>query len=306
MQRIAFVGQGTYFEACSLGDGVLPGVRTTFLEYRQGGDPAALQRGLAAFAPDAIVVFRPEILPPGLLAGRDALVLGFLTEPLPRKEGAVHEDLRRRLAQLEAVDAGNVDRVVAFDPLIARTADAVLPVWRSTPLPVADRYYVDPATIGRRIARPQALFVGRSTKHREKYLEPAKHTFDVLHLAHGVDASSLGDYLQRHEIAINLHNEPYASFENRVCLHLAAGHLVLTEPLSPLHGLEPGIDLLEVETPDALWEALGALRRSPGMWHGVRVRGRRKAESFRASHVWPRLLADLAADVAARGRALAA
>ena len=305
MQRIAFVGQGTYFEACALADGVLPGVRTTFLEFRQGGDPERLGRGLDAFAPDAIVVFRPEILPEGLLRDRSALVLGFLTEPLPRKQGKVHLDLQRRLEQLSAVDPANVDRVVAFDPLIAQSADAYLPVWRSTPLPVADRYFVDPRSIGRRIERSQALFVGRSTKHREKYLEPVKHSYDVLHLAHGVDADALADYMRRHEVAINLHNEDYVSFENRVCLHLAAGHLVFTERLDPLHGLEPGIDFVEVDTPESLWEALGALRRHPAMWHAQRVRGRFKAESFRASRVWPRLLWDLAADVGAPARTAA-
>ena len=307
MQRIAFVGQGTYFEACSLEDGVLPGVRTTFLEFRQGGDPERLRRGLDAFAPDAIVVFRPEILPEGLLRDRAGVhVLGFLTEPLPRKQGKVHVDLQRRLEQLSAVDPANVDRVVAFDPLIAQSADAYLPVWRSTPLPVADRYYVDPRSIAPRITKPQALFVGRSTKHREKHLEPVKHSYDVLHLAHGVDADALAGYLGRHEVAINLHNEDYVSFENRVCLHLAAGHLVLTERLEPLHGLEPGIDLVEIDTPESLWEALGALRRHPGMWHAQRVRGRFKAESFRASRVWPRLLWDLAADVGAHARRTAA
>ena len=34
-------------------------------------------------------------------------------------------------------------------------------------------------------------------------------------------------------IAVNLHNNPYPSFENRVCIALAAGHLVISESLSP-------------------------------------------------------------------------
>ena len=102
-------------------------------------------------------------------------------------------------------------------------------------------------------------------------------------------------------VGINLHNEPYPSFENRVCLHLAAGHLVLSEPLSPPHGLEPGIDYLVVNGPWDIVAAIDALRRFPGVYHRVRVRGRRKAERFRASHVYPRLMRDLLADVATFG-----
>ena len=46
---------------------------------------------------------------------------------------------------------------------------------------------------------------------------------------------------------------------------------------------------------------LGTLRRDATVWHAVRVRGRRKAEQFRASRVYPRLVADLLADVRAFG-----
>ena len=87
-----------------------------------------------------------------------------------------------------------------------------------------------------------------------------------------------------------------------MCLHLAAGHLVITEPLSPMHGLEGGLDLLEVSTPDGLQGTLEVMHRYPGVFHRVRVRGRRKAEQYRASRVWPRLIADLLTDLEAFGR----
>ena len=45
------------------------------------------------------------------------------------------------------------------------------------------------------------------------------------------------------------------------------------------------------------------LGRFPGLWHRVRVRGSQKAEQFRASRVWPRLLQDAIADVTAFGSA---
>jgi hypothetical protein len=294
--RLAFVGQRTFFEACALGD-EHPRFTTAFLEFRKGGDADALLAALRGFAPHAVVVFRPEIVPPGALADLRAATLGFLTEPIPRGVGAGHPDQRRRMWELEHVDPGNFDRVVSFDPLIAQTAEQVLPVWRSLPLPVADRYF---RTVGPPIhGRPRVVFVGRSTPHREWLLTPAKHAFDVVHYAFGLGADELEEVLAQHEVGINLHNEPYPSFENRVSLHLAAGHLLLTEALSPLHGLEPGIDFVEIDTDGAISHALDMVTRYPGTWHSVRVRGRMKAEGFRASRVYPRLIGDLFAELSA-------
>lgn len=291
--RVAFVGQTTFFEACALtqpAGGLVP----RFIEFRKGGDPAALMTQLEAFAPHVVAVFRPEIVPAGLLAELDAARLGFLTEPLPRVAGGTHPDLERRLADLRETDPANFDRIVAFDPLIAASAEAVLPVWRSLPLPVNDRYF---RPVGSGLGRPRVLFVGRSTEHRERMLTPSKHMFDVLHLAFGVHGDRLEQEMDGADVGINLHNEPYPSFENRVSLHLAAGHLVISEPLSPLHGLEPNIDFLEITTPGQLLDAIERLHRFPGMFQRIRVRGRRKAESFRASRVWPRLVLDLLTDL---------
>jgi hypothetical protein len=283
--RLAFVGQSTYFEACALDAGAHPRFVTRFHEFRGGADANALLATLHGFAPDVVIVFRPEIVPEGAFAGLEALTLGFLTEPLPRTgngDRVSHEDLERRLWELGEVDGENFDRIVAFDPLIADTADQVLPVTRPDPT-------------------AQPVFVGRSTEHREWLLTPAKHRFDLLHLAFGIDATRLERVMDEHWVAINAHNEPYPSFENRVCLHLAAGHLVFSEPLSPQHGLEPDIDYLEFFTPQHLERMLVTLRRDSTVWHAVRVRGRRKAEQFRASRVYPRVVSDLLADVRAFG-----
>jgi hypothetical protein len=246
-----------------------------------------------------VVVFRPEIVPAGLFDGLRAAVIGFLTEPIPRAAGGkAHPDLRRRRADLRAADPGNFDRIVAFDPLIVPTADAFLPVWRALPIPVDDRMFA-PVRAPRGPAR--LGFVGRSTPHRERFLAHPKHELDVLHVAFGLHGPELDEFMRGLDVAINLHNEPYPSFENRVCLHLAAGHLVVSETLSPTHGLEPGIDYLEISEPDELLSALRTVRRHPEAYHRVRVRGRRKAELYRASHVWPRVVADCFADVAAFG-----
>ena len=301
--RLAFVGQATFFRACGLFERSAR-LFTAFFDFRHGADAGALLTRVRAFAPHVVVVFRPEILPHGLFAELRAAVLGFLTEPIPRAHGrAAHPDLRRRRADLAAIDPGNVDRVVAFDPLIAPTAEAFVPVWRSLPLPVADELY---APVARPAGAATILFVGRSTDHREAFLAAPKGQLDVVHAAFGIGSAELAELMAAHPIALNLHNEPYPSFENRVCLHLAAAQLVVSETLDPTHGLEPDIDFLEVAEPDHLLAVLQAAVRFPQAYQRVRVRGRRKAEAFRASSVYPRLVDDLLVDLRAFGTARAA
>jgi hypothetical protein len=297
--RIAFVGQSTYFRATSL-DEHSARIDTRYIEFREGRDPGGLMAALRDHDPHVVVVFRPELIPAGLFGGMRAATLGFLTEPLPRTGRKKHPDLDRRLNEMRAVDPSNFDRFVCFDPLMIETAESILPVWRSIPLPVADRYYRDVRPIA---GRPRICFVGRSTEHREQYLMPVKHEFDILHLAFGVDADRLETVLDEHDATINLHNEPYESFENRVCIHLAAGHLVISERLNPRHGLEPGIDYLEIGNPDELLDIMWPLHRWPGAYDRMRIRGRMKAEQYRASEVYPRLVHDLLADLAAFGTA---
>jgi hypothetical protein len=297
--RLAFVGQTTYFAACALAD-EHPQLSTRFLEFRRGGDAAVLRAALDAFAPHAVIVFRPEIIPAGLFAGLSAASVGYLTEPIPRSENRdAHPDLQRRLYELEQVDRSNFDRVISFDPMIAPTSARVgLPVWRSVPLPVADHFFA-PA---RRIqAPPRILFAARGTPHRLALLRPLQRRFDVLHVSFGFVDREFDALIRAHDVGINLHNEPYPSYENRVSIYLAAGMLVISEPLSPAHGLEPGIDFLEATSGEDLVAHVLRLHAYPGVYDRVCARGRQKAEAFRASRVYPRLLADLWADVAAFG-----
>jgi hypothetical protein len=298
--RLAFVGQQTYFRACAL-DEHSDRVRTTFVDYRAGRDAELMRARLDAFAPHAVVVFRPETLPAGILADIPAGIVGFLTEPISRETSGrrgLHWDLEARRRDMAGLDRANVDRIVSFDPLIVPTADEFMEVWRSLPIPVADRLY---RPVKRIRGTPRMLFVGRSTVHRERYLIDVKHRFDCLHVAFGVQVEELEGLLDRHEITFNIHNEPYPSFENRVYLHLAAGHLVISEPLSPTHGLEPGFDFVEIAYPEDLMAVAVEARAFPDAFHRVRVRGRQKAELVRASRVWPALVRDLFADIAAFG-----
>ncbi|HEU4974339.1 MAG TPA: hypothetical protein VFT50_04575 [Baekduia sp.] len=292
--RLAFVGQATYFDLCALEApaGIL---EPRFFDFRYGEPFDEAAAGLAAFDPHVIVMFRPELAPATALADVDAVTVGFLTEPLPRERGDAHPDLERRLEYLQMIDPANWDRIISFDPLVAETVDELVPVWRSMPLPVSDRCYAEPTR--RTEGRPQVLFPGRSTDHREDFLVDAKHHYDILHIAHGLTGDRLIEALTQSDVGINVHNEPYPSFENRVSTFCAAGLLVISEELSPTHGLEPGLDFIQVEDKHDLLMVLFSVHRELGAFDRMRARARQKAERFRASSVYERLVGDLARDL---------
>ncbi len=295
--RVAFVGQGVYFAQCSLQEPA-GGLDPVFIDFRAGVPADAMLDGLAAHDPDVVVVFRPEIIPAGLFASLRALTIGYLTEPLPRTGGVAHGDLDQRMWWMRQIDPSNFDRIVSFDPEIAETAATLVPVWRSEPIPVSDSLFMDPRP---RTEPVGLLFVGRSTEHRELLLAPVKRAHPIVHIGHGIFGEQLRRFFARADIQLNLHNNPYPTFENRVCLALAAGHLVISEPLSPTHELIDGEHLLVASTPEQFLALVDEAVADPSAFTQIQAAGRRQAERFRASTVFPRLIAEAMDDVAHRG-----
>lgn len=295
--RVAFVGQSVFFAQCSL-QAPADGVEPTFIDFRSAAPPEPLLAQLRELDPDVVLVFRPEIIPLGAFDSLRAHTIGYLTEPLPRSGKDDHPDLRARLRWLKEVDAPNFDRIISFDPLIAQTAASVLPVWRSLPIPVSDSLFAD---VRERAHPARLLFVGRPTEHREELLAPVKEKYPIVHIGHGLFGERLVRFMARADVQLNLHNNPYPSFENRVCIALAAGHLVISEQLSPRHDLEPGRDYLEFRTATQLTELIERLTQDPDAFLDVQHAGREQAENFRASRVYPALLRDAVADIAAAG-----
>ena len=185
-------------------------------------------------------------------------------------------------ATLGACGHDSTARTIAADPAAG--------AWRTMPPPVDDRLY---EPVRRPPNPPRALLVGESTAHRERFLIGAKHSYDLLHYAHGLYGDELADALARTSIGVNLRDALREGFEHNALVHLAAGQLLISEPLTPTFGLEPGTDFVEVDRPDELMSALYLLDRRPDSYDRVRLAGREKAEAFRASVVWPRVIGDL-------------
>jgi len=119
-------------------------------------------------------------------------------------------------------------------------------------------------------------------------LVPAQESVDV-------EALLPSDSIDLHEltIGISVGESILRGFPILAAAHLAAGHGLISEPLFPLHGLEPGIDYFDVTSPEELQHVTNYVHRHPGVARLMAYRGRHKAEYFRASRVWPRILDDL-------------
>ncbi len=281
--RVAFVGAEVWLDGCTPpapARGLWPArfapVGTRDLE-------AALP-AIAAFRPHVSVVFDPLSLSAEVLGVLPGLTLGILVAGTSEADDA------------QALDG--LDRLLSFDPSLTGTRVGDCEVWRAIPPPVSDALFGEVRPL---IHSPRAMTIGRSSPHREAILMPVKHHHDLLQVIHGVSGQALVELLGEYDVGVYVAREPGGRFGQQVGLHLAAGQLLLTESLTPAHGLEREIDYLQFESTEGLMWMLDRLGRFPAMHQRVRVRGRLKAEQYRASRVFARVLHDLLADVAAFG-----
>lgn len=280
-QRVAFVGAPAWLAAAT------PPAPTRALVPRRFAameDPTGpLSDELARFRPHFCVAFDPPALSPGLLAALPRPALGVLVGELPQDDGAW---------------AARLDRIVSFRPSLSGERVGSGEVWRAVPPPVSDAFFHAVSPLRR---APRAMSIGRSTGHRERMLMPAKHHHDLLQVLHGVCGESLDELLREHDVGVYVSPREGAGFGLQVGLHLAAGQLLLSQELGPGHGLERDIDYLQFDSPEGLVWTLERMGRFPEMHQRVRERGRLKAEQYRASRLFARVLCDMRLDMGAFG-----
>lgn len=281
--RVGFLGATTWLDGCA--PAALAGRMTprSFDVASDAADAEYVRDAIERFRPGMVVVFDPLSLPPELLTGLAGLTLGVLVDrPTSAARGALSA----------------LDRVVCFDPSLTGERVGGSVVWRAIPPPVSDALYAQPRE---RRRAPRAISIGRSSAHREHMLMPAKHHHDLLQVIHGVTGAALRELLVECDVGVYVARDQGGRYGHQVGVHLAAGQLLLSEELTPAHGLERNIDYLTVESPDGLVWTLERLARFPEMHRAIRVRGHLKSHQYRASRVFSRLLHDLLADVRAFG-----
>jgi hypothetical protein len=275
----------------------------TFVDHRS----RELLSIVAAESPDVVVVFGPHRLARGVAASLPGVCVGFLTDSLPTPrsdDGSPWSSADRLTFDADeapmatwSFDASEYDRVMAADPRVARL-EVELDIWRSPPLPVDDALY---RTRGPLTPDARALFLGASSDWREAFLVGAKHHYELRHYAFGLAGERLAKVLRDTSIGVVLAPGPWSTFEPAAALHLAADHVLLAGPLEPPRGLEAGLDHLTFQEPEDLLHLLFELQQRPAAFEHVRRRGRVRAEEFRASRIWPRLLKDVLHDLHAFG-----
>jgi hypothetical protein len=283
--RAAFLGPGAWLDGCAppvAAHGLEPGRFPTAGSREQVQETLA---AVAAFRPDVSVVLDPLSLTVEQLRSLPGVTLGVLVGGAPQ-EPAAHE-------------LAGLDRLLSFVPSLTGTEVGGREVWRAVPPPVSDTLFAEARPLHR---AARAVSVGRSTDHREAMLMPAKHRHDLLQVIHGVSGPALLELLGEYDVGVYVAAAAGGGFGLQVGMHLAAGQLLMAEQLAPAHGLERDIDYLQFDSPDGLVWMLDRLARFPEMHQRVRVRGRLKAEQYRATRVFARVIHDLLADVNAFGR----
>lgn len=271
--RVAFVGRAT-----EVGHAVpaapVAGLQASFIEQRVGYMPSRVLAHVAEHAPQVVVVFGVASLPAATVRAIDVPVVAWDVAPDRPPGFEHHPDLPFRRPEFVAGQAKPGD--------YARVVDR--------PLPVADEHF---AAVRRGPGEPRALVVGHSSDRLERLLVDSKHRHELLHVAAGLGGTALTATLAGAEVAINVRDDDAPGFGARVALYLAAGLLLVSEPLHPPGGLRPGTDHLEVRSSDEVVAVLGRVRADPGAFIAIREAGRQAAEAFRASRVYPELLAPL-------------
>ncbi|MGH2881042.1 MAG: hypothetical protein ACRDK4_15715 [Solirubrobacteraceae bacterium] len=281
--RVAFLGDSVWLDGCTpplQASGLTP----SRIELGTGMDLARMVADLGSLGADLTVVFDPSRVPAEVLRELPGVTLGL------HPRASIDSDL--------GAVAGSLDRIACFFPALSgeRVGDAS--IWRAIPPPVNDAVY---AEVRRPRTSMHAMTIGRSSEHRERLLLPAKHHHDLLQVLHGLSGEPLIELLREYDIGVYVSAEPGGGYGPQIGMHLAAGQLLLAEAPTPTHGLERNIDYLHFDSPNALVWTLDRLGRFPEMHHRIRVRGRLKAEQYRASRVFARLAHDLLADVRAFG-----
>lgn len=220
---------------------------------------------------------------PLVLAPSSDIPSGSLSEQL------VHERLATTGKLVDALRPDDVDAVIVADESSrAVLADKGFRVLVSS-LPMDDDHiytdYVD----------PHSYSVGTfsaETPHQKVYRDALEVQPKQLSLA-----LTGKDYWKSARLEVSaglvIHPDANRCFPMEALVHLASGHTLISEPLWPLFGLEPGLDYFEVTSPSEAFHVMEYLGRSPEVTRLMAYRGKQKSQHFRASATWARLLGEL-------------
>ena len=209
-------------------------------------------QSLIDFKPDYTFFFRGENVPHKVIERVTGVKVALSSEPFPRYVNGVREQTADSVKRYEVF---RPIRFLPFDYVFHYDA-ASMPFFNEDglylsghfPFPVAtDSYFSKPSA-----KSWEVFFIGRSTEHREQYFGALKHHKKFLHICHGIWGPALVDYMSSAKICLNVHAENEVSWEPRMQMMLACGAFVISEKITPNSYLRPGIDYVQVDSPQQM------------------------------------------------------
>ncbi len=201
----------------------------------------------------------------------------------PSLVNTAEQSSESRRAFLSSLNLGTSSLIVVSDSeslryCLEKGVSAVL-----SPPPISDSL-----THTREVSAKSATF--------STFSEPTEYSrlfFDSLQVrAPNVGRGSAGS---RRDLGVTTHAIAIAEsidglFSYEAAVSLGASHTLISGPLSPLWGLEPGIDYIEYSTPEELIRIVEHSVRNPLSTRLLSKRGAAKARFFLSSRIFQRLL----------------
>jgi predicted CoA-binding protein len=228
--KVAVVGAAEYFWwHAPYTDNVL---EVVFFDYYHGSDEEDCFCRISMFAPDIMLVFRPEIVPKSFLLLAKGPIIAFSSEifPFSRREG-IPSDLKN-VAKADFFKCGmgrfpgyvyhydDSRRTFCLEEGIYFTGYQFLPLNLS----------LFPNSIAEDERPVDVLFFGRASARRSEIFEGLKQSrLKFIWIEHGLTPQELMPFLTKSKCVVNLTADRTASVEPRILISLFAGCRVLAE-----------------------------------------------------------------------------
>ncbi|KQX27693.1 hypothetical protein ASD01_21540 [Ensifer sp. Root423] len=196
------------------------------------GDDSAVFNCIERFKPDAMLAFRPELIPPSVLLSFSGPKIGFSSEIFPKIiENRIIGDKTHYDKQsfFLGTTTRYFDYMFHYD-VASKSYLEGIGVFMSDfpPYPLSDQLFVEESAV-RDI---DILFIGRISERRARLLDRIKKLrCRAVVIDHGLYGRDIINLLKRSKVVLNLHAEDHISFEPRVLIGAAAGAQVVTEAI---------------------------------------------------------------------------
>ena len=281
IKTVAFVAQPEYFEFHYRE--ILESQYTVrYFPHSFSEDPGFF-KPVVEFDADITIFFRGELVPIEVLEALSGLKVNLSSEPFPKiidRNPVYTEDSLARFEFFLRIFDRPYDYIFHYDE-VSRTFFERQGIQLSGffPFPIA----TEVITPSNKPKKWDIFFSGRSTPHRDQFFGPLKRDFNFLHINHGVVGSDLLDFIHQCKISLNIHAENEVSWEPRTQFLMAAGSLLVSEPLSPTCPLRPGIDFIEVSEPWKMYETCKHILENYDDYKHIAESGRQRVEEVLSS-----------------------